>query len=290
MTSTASSPSLVTPSCRSPAADLQQAKAGGFLRPRHNSQLLMTPPLRGSMAFTAPTRAGSACLGCPSGQSVSDTVRVTVTQPIRVVRVAVPVSRKRRRWALRLVVGLFALGLLVPLGAAAFIATAARSDDRTPTDVIVVLGAAQFNGTPSPVLATRLEQARLLYTADVATRIITVGGKQPGDRTTEAQAGKAWLHDQGIQRSQVIALPEGNDTWQSMEAVAALMKSKGWTSATIVTDPVHETRTLAMARALGIDAHPSPTTNGPGSAITSDYVARETAGLLMFWLWQRWTH
>jgi uncharacterized SAM-binding protein YcdF (DUF218 family) len=187
------------------------------------------------------------------------------------------------------VTALFALVLLVPLGAAAFVAAAARSDDRTPTDAIVVLGAAQFNGTPSPVLETRLEQARVLYAAGVATRIITVGGKQPGDRTTEAQAGKAWLHDQGIQQSRVTALPEGSDTLQSMQAVAALMKTKGWTSATIVTDPVHETRTLAMARALGIDAHPSPTTNGPGSSITSDYVARETAGLLTFWLWQRWT-
>ena len=214
---------------------------------------------------------------------------MTVTQPIRAVRASVPVAGKRRRWGLRVVVALLALVLLVPLGAATLVAAAARSDDRTPTDAIVVLGAAQFNGTPSPVLATRLEQARLLYAAGVATHIITVGGKQPGDRTTEAQAGKAWLHDQGIQRSQVIALPEGSDTWQSIEAVAALMKSKGWTSATIVTDPVHETRTLAMARALGIDAHPSPTTNGPGSTITSDYVARETAGLLMFWLWQRWT-
>lgn len=214
---------------------------------------------------------------------------MTVTQPIRAVRASVPVAGKRRRWGLRVVVALLALVLLVPLGAATLVAAAARSDDRTPTDAIVVLGAAQFNGTPSPVLATRLEQARLLYAAGVATHIITVGGKQPGDRTTEAQAGKAWLHDQGIQRSQVIALPEGSDTWQSIEAVAALMKSKGWTSATIVTDPVHETRTLAMARALGIDAHPSPTTNGPGSTVTSDYVARETAGLLMFWLWQRWT-
>ena len=214
---------------------------------------------------------------------------MTVTQPIRVVPGAAAVARKRRRWGLRVVAALFAVVLLVPLSAAAFVAAAARSDDRTHTDTIVVLGAAQFNGTPSPVLATRLEQARLLYAAGIATRIITVGGKQPGDRTTEAQAGKAWLRDQGIQQSRVIALPEGNDTWQSMVAVAALMKSKGWTTATIVTDPVHETRTLAMARALGINAHPSPTTNGPGAAITSDYVARETAGLLMFWLWQRWT-
>ena len=76
----------------------------------------------------------------------------------------------------------------------------------------------------------------------------------------------------------------GSDTLGSLTAVAQLMARKGWTSATIVTDPAHLARSLAIARALGIDAHGSPTSSGSGSSITIDYVGRETAGLLWFWL------
>jgi uncharacterized SAM-binding protein YcdF (DUF218 family) len=65
------------------------------------------------------------------------------------------------------------------------------------------------------------------------------------------------------------------------------MRERHWTSLTIVTDPAHEARSLAMARALGIDARPSPTHAGAGSSLTLDYVARESAALLLFWVRDR---
>lgn len=205
-----------------------------------------------------------------------------------------PGVRTRRRSGRRAVVGivvaLLTLGLVVlPLIAATTVVVAARTDDRTPTDAIVVLGAAQFWGDPSPVLENRLQHASDLYAEDVAPRIITVGGKQPRDITTEAQAGRDWLVDAGVPRASVTPVPTGSDTLSSLTAVAEKMAAKGWTSATIVTDPAHEARSLAMARALGIDAHGSPTESGAGSSLTFDYLVRETAGLLYFWTVERWS-
>lgn len=189
--------------------------------------------------------------------------------------------RRALRWAVVLV--LVAV-LVVPLALAGLVVATARHDDRTPTDTLVVLGAAQFNGRPSPVLEARLQHARELYDGGVAPRIVTVGGNQPGDVTTEAQSGKDWLVAAGAPSSAVTAVAEGSDTLSSLTSVARLMATKGWTSATIVTDPVHLARSLAIARALGIEAHGSPTSSGSGSSITVDYVTRETVGLLWFWL------
>lgn len=194
---------------------------------------------------------------------------------------------RARRAAAWLVVAVLAVLVLVPAVAALQVVTTARADDTARSDVVVVLGASQFWGRPSPVLETRLARGKQLLDSDVAPRLVTVGGKQPGDRTTEAEAGRAWLTAHGVRGSSVVAVPEGRDTLGSLQAVAAVMAEHGWTSATIVTDPAHEARSLAMARALGIDAHGAPTTSGAGSGVTLDYVAREAAGLAWFWVAER---
>lgn len=173
--------------------------------------------------------------------------------------------------------------VLLPLVTAAYVVWMARQDDRSPTDAIVVLGAAQYWNRPSPVLEARLAHARDLHDEGVAPHVVTVGGKQPGDNTTEARAGRDWLVANGVPRSDVTAVSQGEDTLTSLTAVAELMAAHGWESATLVTDPAHEARSLAMARALGIDARPSPTPEGPGSTVTADYVIRETGALLLFW-------
>lgn len=206
---------------------------------------------------------------------------MTATKPIPATRVQEPV-RRRRRWGLRVLVTVLLVALLVPVAAMGYVALVSRQDDRTKTDALLVLGAAQYWSRPSPVLQARLEHAKSLYDDGVAPRIITVGGKQPGDRTTEAQAGRRWLTSQGVPAGAVTAVATGSDTLASLRAVAELMAKRGWTSLTIVTDPAHEARSLAMARALGIDARPSPTRSGDGSNLTVDYVGREAAGLLLF--------
>ena len=214
-----------------------------------------------------------------------------MTAGTQAVTVAAPVRRwsvlwRTLAWGLAVLV---ALAVLLPAAAALRVVTAARQDDRTPTDAVVVLGAAQFDGRPSPVLEARLAHAGELYREGVAPHVVTVGSNQPGDRTTEAAVGTEWLVAAGVPRTDVTAVPVGHDTLSSLIAVAHLMASRGWTSATLVTDPAHEARSLAMARALGISAHGSPTRSGSGSSLTVEYVVRETEGLLYFWLVERRT-
>jgi uncharacterized SAM-binding protein YcdF (DUF218 family) len=177
--------------------------------------------------------------------------------------------------------------VLVPLLAVGRVVQQGSTDDRTPTDAVVVLGAAQFWGRPSPVLEARLTQARELYDDGVAPRIVTVGGKQDGDITTEAQAGRQWLAANGVPARDVTAVRDGSDTLSSLTAVADLMQRRGWTSVTLVTDPAHMARSLAMAQALGMDAHGSPSQTGDGSHLAPEYVVREAGGLLWFWLAER---
>ena len=210
---------------------------------------------------------------------------------VRTESVDVAAAPRRRSTLRRALVVLVVAGLLAvavpPTVAALGVVLASRQDDRTRTDVVIVLGAAQFWGRPSPVLEARLGHGQELVADGVAPYLVTVGGKRPGDVTTEAEAGRAWLVARGVPSGSVTAVPVGNDTLTSLVAAARTMAERGWTSATIVTDPAHEARSLAMARALGIDAHGSPTRSGAGSSLTLEYVARESGGLLYFWLVER---
>ena len=188
------------------------------------------------------------------------------------------VLRLVRRLLLFLVLG----GLLTVVGTAGSIWWTARQDARPDSDAIVVLGASQFDGRPSSVFKARLQHARKLFEADIAPRVVTVGGGREGDRTTEAEAGAAFLRERGVE---VVAVPEGSNTLQSMEAVAALMDEQGWSSAVLVTDPWHALRTRMMAEESGIAAEVSPTRAGPSvrtRATQVRYIGRETAALL-YW-------
>lgn len=183
-----------------------------------------------------------------------------------------------------MVTAVAAVTVALPAGAVADVLRWAGQDDRTATDAIVVLGAAQYHGAPSPVLANRLAHARELVEQGVSDTIITVGGFQPGDITSEAQVGKEELVADGLRRRQVIAIPFGANTQDSMEAVSAIATSQGLESITIVTDPAHAARAHALATGLGLDARVSPTQEGPGTTLTGEYLLRESAGLITVWL------
>lgn len=179
------------------------------------------------------------------------------------------------------------LMLLVSAFAAGVVVTNAHRHDTQKTDAIIVLGAAQYAGRPTPLLRNRLDHARIIYRDGVASRIITVGGKRPGDITTEAESGRRYLMDRGVPADAVVAVARGRNTWTSLQAVAGMATRKGWDSVTIVSDPTHVGRAAAMARRLGLTAYVSGTVGGPGSHITAAQTVRETAGLLWFWA-QRW--
>lgn len=186
------------------------------------------------------------------------------------------------RWVRRLVTA-FVLGvLLVLLGTAATVWYTARQDDRPDSDVIVVLGAAQFDGRPSSVFKARLQHARALYEDGVAPVVVTVGGGRQGDRTTEAEAGAAFLRARDVE---VQAVPEGRNTLQSVQAVEELMQQEGWETAVLVTDPWHALRSRTMARDVGITAESSPTRAGPSVRTRGTqvrYIARETLAFLYY--------
>lgn len=190
-----------------------------------------------------------------------------------------------RRWAIRAAVGAALVGLLVLGGTAFRIWQVARFDDRTPADAIVVLGAAQYNGRPSPIFQARLQHAKDLYDDGVAKRIVTTGGNQAGDAYTEAEAGARWLADNGVPRTSTIAVGEGSDTLGSVQSFAELAERRGMSSAVIVSDPWHSLRARTMVQDLGIDAWTSPTHSGPIVQTRQTqlrYIWRETRALLFY--------
>jgi uncharacterized SAM-binding protein YcdF (DUF218 family) len=194
------------------------------------------------------------------------------------------------RWAARTLAALIVLVLLALVVTAGRIWWVARHDDRRTSDVIVVLGAAQFDGRPSSIFTARLDHAAKLWEDDVAPRVITVGGKRAGDRFTEAAAGKTWLADHGVPADRVVAVEAGTDTLSSVRAVAEKMREEGWQTAVIVTDPWHSLRTRSMARDEGIDAVTSPTRQGPAVRTRGTelrYIARETLAYLYFLVFRR---
>jgi uncharacterized SAM-binding protein YcdF (DUF218 family) len=190
-----------------------------------------------------------------------------------------------RRWLARAAIAAVAVVVLLVGGTAFRIWQYGRIDDRGHADVIVVLGAAQYDGDPSSILEARLKHAKMLYDQGVAAEIVTVGGRKPTDRYTEAQAGDLYLARNGVPNSRIIAVNSGNDTLTSLQAAAIVLKAHGWNTAVLVSDPWHMFRSKTMAEASGIDAWTSPTHSGPAVRTRSTqlrYIARETAALLYY--------
>ena len=159
-----------------------------------------------------------------------------------------------------------------------------NQDDPRPADAIVVLGAAQYNGVPSPLFQGRLDHAVLLWQQGRADLVITVGSKQPGDRHTEAESGAAYLEQHGVPADKIVALPTGHTTYQSLQAATNEMARRDLGSAFLVSDPWHNARLDAMGSDLGIEAYPSATwTSADTSVITrgKEY-ARETFAYLYY--------
>ena len=172
-------------------------------------------------------------------------------------------------------------------GCAIVVWTAAHHDDASEidrVDAIVVLGAAQYDGEPSPVFAGRLDHAALLFEQGRADRVLVLGGGQPGDRFTEAEAGRTYLVEKGVPEDAITPVPEGNTTFESLRAAAPLMRDGGMDSAFLVSDPWHNARMERMAGDLGIDGHASATwTSAATSQETrSEGYVRETFAYLYY--------
>jgi vancomycin permeability regulator SanA len=189
------------------------------------------------------------------------------------------------RWVRRILLAIVAVIVILVGYVWVHIWWVAREDSHPRSDAIVVLGASQYNGTPSPVFAARLNHAITLYNDHVAPYILTVGGKQPGDNYTEAASGRKYLHRHGVPRSALVAVQTGSDTLRSLQAVHTQFVIRDWHSAVIVTDPWHCLRSRTMARDLGINASTSPERTGPavaGTGVEVRYIARETEAYIYY--------
>ncbi|HEU0242815.1 MAG TPA: YdcF family protein [Candidatus Limnocylindrales bacterium] len=140
------------------------------------------------------------------------------------------------------------------------------ADEERPADAIVVLGAAQYDGRPSPVFEARLQHAVALYRAGVAPRFVVTGGKQAGDRTTEAAVARQYAIAHGIPASAIFGEDRAHNTLDSLRAVAGELDQRGLRSAVFVSDPTHMYRVLRIASDLGLEAYGSPTRTSPVDA------------------------
>lgn len=130
-------------------------------------------------------------------------------------------------------------------------------------DAIVVMGAAQYDGRPSPQLQARLDHVVELWNEGAAPIVIVTGGNRPGDRFTEASTSSTYLQQHGVPESAILAEDIGRSSWESLQNVAELAESHGIGSVILVSDPFHSLRIRLMAEELGLRAHTSSTQTSP---------------------------
>jgi uncharacterized SAM-binding protein YcdF (DUF218 family) len=176
-----------------------------------------------------------------------------------------PLAFLRRLIRIGIRVGLLAFVLLFVYLAVTFaqVWMASRRDEARRSDAIIVLGAAEYNGSPSPVLAARLDHAIDLYDQHIAPVIVVTGGKQPGDRFTEAGASANYLHQHSIPDAAILRETTGRTSWESLEAAARFLENRNMKRVVLVSDPYHSARIKAIAHEVGLDAVTSPTRTSP---------------------------
>jgi uncharacterized SAM-binding protein YcdF (DUF218 family) len=140
---------------------------------------------------------------------------------------------------------------------------ASRRDEARPSDAIIVLGAAEYDGRPSPVLAARLDHAIQLYRDDIAPVIVVTGGRQPGDRFTEAGVSADYLHKHAVPDTAILRETTGRTSWESLQAAARFLTDQNMERVVLVSDPYHSERIKAIAHDVGLDAVTSPTRTSP---------------------------
>ncbi len=147
---------------------------------------------------------------------------------------------------------------------------------------IVVMGAAQYNGVPSPDLRARLDEAGLLWHQGYAGTIMVTGSKEPGDHYTEAEASARYLMQVAQVPGRDILEAGGTDSWANLADAAPTLLARGDSTVLIVTDPFHEARSLAIASSLQLRPSPTPTRTSPIQGLgTVPYFAKETVGVAL---------
>lgn len=191
--------------------------------------------------------------------------------------------RHKRLWralvAVAVLVGAVALYYVITLYQ---VVEAAKADQARVSDAIVVMGAAQFDGRPSPVLQARLDHALDLWNRKLAPLVVVTGGKLPADRTTEAATSAAYLRAHGVPAASILEEDTGRTSYQSLQSVAKLLKARKLHKVLLVSDPYHSLRIALVSDDLGLSAATSPTRTSPeGSSSAKHHELREAAGVAL---------
>jgi uncharacterized SAM-binding protein YcdF (DUF218 family) len=183
------------------------------------------------------------------------------------------------RFALR-IVSLLLMAILVYLAVSLVqVWLTSRHSDPHPASAIMVMGAAEYNGVPSPDLAARLNEALKLFNNKDASLIMLTGGKEKGDVYTESEAGSAYLHARGVPLSDILEAG-GNTTYQNVAEAAPQLLARHATTVLVTTDPFHEDRSMAISSSLGLTPSPTPTQTSPIKGwSTVPYFLKEAVGL-----------
>ncbi len=163
-------------------------------------------------------------------------------------------------------------------------------DEARPAQAIVVLGAAQYAGKPSPVLRARLDHALDLWNRHLASLLILTGGTGSGDTTSEAAVGRNYAKKHGVPDTAILVENEGRTTSESMRAVAGMLEVRGLQSALLVSDPFHMLRLRILARRFGFTPYTSPTRTSPISPNREErwkYIFSESLKAPMAFLFER---
>jgi uncharacterized SAM-binding protein YcdF (DUF218 family) len=163
---------------------------------------------------------------------------------------------KPYRWVfvLRLIVAGLVVLLLYPLWVGYQVWSQSHRDENHTADAIVVLGAAQYNGRPSPIFKARLDQAAYLYHEGFSPTVIVTGGKQAGDRFTEAETGENYLIERSVAGEDILNENEGTTSLESLRNVWDLAQPRDIDSVLLVSDPMHSERIKRIADDLGFSA------------------------------------
>jgi len=193
------------------------------------------------------------------------------------------ISVRRLRWV-RMSALLCLLGVMIYFGIVfTEVFRHAHSDEAQMADVIVVLGAAQYHGRPSPILRARLDHALQLYRDGLAPRLITTGGQGKGAQFTEGDVSKRYLSEHGVPAEHIIAEQQGQSTMQSVVGVSAIMARMNLSSCIVVSDGYHIHRIKKMLEKQGVRVYGSPRTPGDDSPwVRGQYYIRETVGYILW--------
>lgn len=188
---------------------------------------------------------------------------------------------RRAGWSIALVAALAVAGAI--LATALEIRRQSLIDEGRPADVILILGAAEYRGRPSPVLKARLEHGLALYRRGLAPRILTTGGAGGDPIFTEAEVARDWLRQQGVPTEAIIVEAEGASTLASAVAAAEIMRRMGLRSCLVVSDGYHIFRAKKILAAQGVTVYGSPRPGGQSSGPRQWWLyVRQAAGYLLW--------